>query len=38
VVAPNNLFNAALQQKGAFNAKGPAHVVAKPYLEYYKKD
>ena len=37
VVAPNNLYNAALQQKGATNIKGPAKVEAKPYLDYFKK-
>jgi RHS repeat-associated protein len=36
-VAPNNLYNAALQIKGASNIKGPANVVAKPYLEYFGK-
>lgn len=33
-VAPNNLYNAALQIKGATNIKGPKSVQAKPYLEY----
>lgn len=37
VVAPNNLYNAAMQIKGATNIKGPAQVEAKPYLDYFKK-
>jgi RHS repeat-associated protein len=37
VVAPNNLYNAALKVKGAKNIKGPASATAKPYLEYFGK-
>ena len=37
VVAPNNLYNAALQVKGAQNIKGPKSVTALPYLNYYGK-
>jgi RHS repeat-associated protein len=37
VVAPNNLYNAALKIKGATNIKGPSSVTAKPYLEYFGK-
>jgi len=38
VVAPNNLYNAALQVKGAKNIKGPPNgVIALPYLKYYGK-
>jgi RHS repeat-associated protein len=37
VVAPNNLYNAALKIKGATNIKGPSSVQAKPYLEYFGK-
>lgn len=38
VVAPNNLYNAALKIKGATGVKGPAGgVTAKPYLEYFGK-
>jgi RHS repeat-associated protein len=37
VVAPNNLYNAALKIKGAKNIKGPDKVRAKPYLEYFGK-
>ncbi|WP_282086661.1 RHS repeat-associated core domain-containing protein [Aquimarina algiphila] len=38
VVAPNNLYNAALKAKGAKKVKGPASVQAKPYLEYFGKN
>ncbi len=37
VIAPNNLYNSALQIKGATNIKGPGSVKAKPYLEYFGK-
>ncbi len=37
VVAPNNLYNAAMKLPGATNISGPKSVVAKPYLEYYGK-
>jgi hypothetical protein len=37
VVAPNNLYNAALKVKGATNIKGPSSVQAKPYLQYWGK-
>ena len=37
VVAPNNLYNAALKIKGSERIKGPSSVVAKPYLQYYGK-
>ncbi|MFT3823038.1 MAG: DUF6443 domain-containing protein [Chitinophagaceae bacterium] len=37
VVAPNNLYNAALQVKGAQNIKGPTAVTALPYLKYFGK-
>jgi len=37
VVAPNNLYNAALQVKGAQNIKGPKSVTALPYLKYFGK-
>ena len=37
VVAPNNLYNAALKVKGASNIKGPASVTALPYLQYFGK-
>ncbi|MCX6206175.1 MAG: hypothetical protein NTZ19_07990 [Bacteroidetes bacterium] len=36
-VAPNNLYNAALQVKGAQNIKGPKNVTALPYLKYFGK-
>ncbi|UOB17665.1 DUF4105 domain-containing protein [Abyssalbus ytuae] len=38
VVAPNNLYNAALKAKNAKKVKGPANVQAKPYLEYFGKN
>jgi len=38
VVAPNNLYNAALLVKGSTRIKGPASVEAKPYLDYFKKE
>lgn len=37
IVAPNNLYNAALQVKSSTPIKGPASVIAKPYLEYFGK-
>jgi RHS repeat-associated protein len=37
VVAPNNLYNAALKVKGAQRIKGPKQAEAKPYLEYFGK-
>jgi len=37
IVAPNNLYNAAMQVKGATNIKGPKSVTALPYLKYYGK-
>ncbi len=37
VVAPNNLYNAALKVKGASNIKGPKKAATKPYLEYFGK-
>jgi hypothetical protein len=37
VVAPNNLYNAALQVKGAQNIKGPKSVTALPYLKCFGK-
>ncbi|MFQ9317641.1 DUF6443 domain-containing protein [Dysgonomonas mossii] len=37
VVAPNNLYNAAMQLSGAKNIKGPKSVTAKPYLQYFGK-
>jgi len=36
VVAPNNLYNAALKVKGADRIKGPQTVEAKPYLKYFE--
>ncbi|WP_103863401.1 DUF6443 domain-containing protein [Aquimarina sp. I32.4] len=38
VVAPNNLYNAALKTKNAKRIKGPKNVQAKPYLEYFGKN
>ncbi|MBP2832610.1 RHS repeat-associated core domain-containing protein [Aquimarina sp. U1-2] len=38
VIAPNNLYNAALKAKGAKKVKGPVSVQAKPYLEYFGKN
>lgn len=37
VVAPNNLYNAAMKLPNATNIRGPKTVVTKPYLEYYGK-
>ncbi len=37
IVAPNNLYNAAMQLPNATNISGPGSVEAKPYLEYYGK-
>jgi hypothetical protein len=37
IIAPNNLYNAALKAKNAKRIKGPANVQAKPYLEYFPK-
>lgn len=37
VVAPNNLYNAALKVKGAKRVRGPKQAEAKPYLEYFGK-
>ncbi len=38
VVAPNNLYNAALKAKGAKKVKGPSRIHAKPYLDYFPKN
>lgn len=37
IVAPNNLYNAALKVKGARNIKGPKGITALPYLNYFGK-
>jgi RHS repeat-associated protein len=37
VIAPNNLYSAALKVKNATRVKGPQSVTARPYLEYFGK-
>ncbi|MEO1033721.1 MAG: hypothetical protein AAFX55_20215 [Bacteroidota bacterium] len=38
IIAPNNLYNAALKAKNAKKIKGPSKVEAKPYLDYFPKN